>query len=155
MFVKVQTGSQDWSRFEAEDGNSHYIVFQLTDGRETQKPCRNKLCESYLDFAHELDVEGDCIEICDITEVCLVAGNTNGWLIASILTQVRVGNDYVVLTSDPFFNLWLDLNQDNTTQLALYLCRKSFQISVLHADITKPIVRMFLSMQCWYPPWLL
>lgn len=132
LLIRAQTGSQPYNTFSAVNQVSHNITFQLTDGRELTGELRspaylNELYESYLDFAHEFGV-GDCVEISDIAEVRLVAGNRDGWFIVSIETQVRVGNDFTILTSDPVFNRWLDLpecNYDFTVQVLqfLHLCR--------------------------------
>ena len=64
---------------------------------ELRSPARaNQLYESYLDFAAEFDAEGKFVKVTDISQVLQVAGNR---LITSIETEVRVGDDYELLTS--------------------------------------------------------
>ena len=119
LLIKAQTGSEVDAGFEAMGENSHMMVFLLKNGRKLVGELRSpaivdRTYQSTLDFAAEFDVEGDCVRLSDFSEVLLEAGIDDGWFIASVTTSVRVGTEYVELTVNPEFNMWLNQTYNDT-----------------------------------------
>lgn len=52
-----------------------------------------------------------CIRKCDIKEIAIRNGGSDGWKIASIVTIIRYENSYEVLTANMNVNRWVDSNQ--------------------------------------------
>ena len=52
-----------------------------------------------------------CIRKCDIKEIAIRNGGSDGWNIASIVTIIRYENSYEVLTANMNVNRWVDSNQ--------------------------------------------
>ena len=63
-----------------------------------------------------------CITKYDIKEIIIHNGGSDGWNIESIVTILRSGSSYEVLTANMYVNCWVDSNQgDEELQYRLSL----------------------------------
>lgn len=56
----------------------------------------------------KLLLKDTCVEKADFKKITLENGGSNGWNIESIITFLRSGNSYDMLTADMHINRWLD-----------------------------------------------
>ena len=59
-----------------------------------------------------------CIRKQDVNKIIIQNGGNDGWKISSIMTVLRVGNYYTVLTADMGINRWID-GDSNPHQITL------------------------------------
>lgn len=99
----------------------HYIVFHLTDGEEKVE-INGDSAKRNEPFTIDIPTER-CIQFCDIKQVSLDAGNSDGWKIADITTSYfdSASSSYVVLTKDSVFDKWVDTNQPNLSYDATHV----------------------------------
>ena len=109
-------GFASWKMF----GNTHLIQLVLRDGTVLKGEFKSP-AEKGKDYLLEIVLEDDfnawcmCVKRGDIKQVKIRAGGSDGWLISSIVTKyfTNESGDNRLLTSDQFFEKWLDSNDED------------------------------------------
>lgn len=112
--ISAQTGYLNYAGFSSQHGRTHHIRITLLDGRILQGNLPSPAYRGtpyYRNLPFRSTFGDECVTLADITQVKLVAGNNDGWLIASITTSLLQDNGISELTNDPNFNKWLDGNE--------------------------------------------
>ena len=115
--LKVEAQTPDRT-FAGLYTSTHHIQLVLRDGTVLQGDLRSP-AERGRPYNREMVLEHDfsawcrCVKRSDIVQVKIVAGGNDGWLVGSITTHYLTGESgaFQKLTSDPYFNRWLDGNE--------------------------------------------
>ncbi len=109
--ITAQTGDEPYAGFSSRYGHTHHIRITLNNGRVLQGDLPSPAYRA-MPYDHDLPFRhmfGDeCVTPANIVQVKLIAGENDGWLIASIATFILQDNGVSVLTNDSDFNKWLD-----------------------------------------------